>query len=105
VLPKGWPEKGRKPHVAAAREALEEAGLKGKISKQAVGAYSYGKRLSNGAIVTCTVEVYPLAVEQQLKSWPEKGQRSLKWFSPNDAADQVEERELAALIEAFVASG
>jgi 8-oxo-dGTP pyrophosphatase MutT (NUDIX family) len=104
VLPKGWPMKGKKAHAAAAREALEEAGLKGKIGKRALGAYSYGKRLSNGAVLACTVEVYPLAVERQLKRWPEKGQRTSKWFSPSEAANQVEEPELAALIEAFAAS-
>ncbi len=49
VIPKGWPMKGKTAHAAAAREALEEAGLKGKIGKQSLGDYSYGKRLSNGA--------------------------------------------------------
>ena len=29
VIPKGWPMKGRKPFQAAAREAYEEAGLRG----------------------------------------------------------------------------
>ena len=33
MLPKGWPMKGKKPTPAAATEALEEAGLLGKISK------------------------------------------------------------------------
>jgi len=101
VLPKGWPIKGKKAHAAAAREALEEAGMKGRIGKAAIGRYSYGKRLLNGAVLACTVEVYPLAVERQLKRWPEQGQRSLGWFSPRDAADQVEEAELASLIMAF----
>ena len=33
VLPKGWPMKGIKPHNSAAREALEEAGILGKVAK------------------------------------------------------------------------
>jgi 8-oxo-dGTP pyrophosphatase MutT (NUDIX family) len=103
VLPKGWPVKGKKAHAAAAREALEEAGVKGKIGKRAIGRYGYGKRLSTGAILACTVEVYPLAVERQLRRWPEQGERSLGWFSPRDAASQVEEAELAKLIESFAA--
>jgi 8-oxo-dGTP pyrophosphatase MutT (NUDIX family) len=104
VLPKGWPMKGRTAHAAAAREALEEAGLKGKVGKRALGAYSYGKRLSNGAVLACTVTVYPLAVQRQVKRWPEKGQRSFGWFSPSEAANRVNEPELATLIEAFAAS-
>jgi 8-oxo-dGTP pyrophosphatase MutT (NUDIX family) len=101
VLPKGWPMKGRKAHAAAAREALEEAGVRGKIGKSAIGRYSYGKRLSNGAVLACMVEVYPLAVARQLTRWPEQDQRTLGWFSPSDAAELVDEAELAALIEAF----
>lgn len=104
VLPKGWPMKGKKAHAAAAREALEEAGVKGKIGKRAVGAYSYAKRLSDGAVLACTVQVYPLAVERQLKRWPEMHQRTFGWFSARQAADQVAEPELALLIERFAAS-
>jgi 8-oxo-dGTP pyrophosphatase MutT (NUDIX family) len=101
VLPKGWPMKGKTPPATAAREAFEEAGVKGKIGGSAIGRYSYGKRLSNGVVLACTVEVYPLAVERQLKRWPERGQRTHGWFSPSDAADLVEEAELASLIAAF----
>ena len=36
VLPKGWPMKGKKPHAVAAIEALEEAGLLGKIGKKPI---------------------------------------------------------------------
>jgi len=103
VLPKGWPMKGRTAHATAEREALEEAGVKGKIGKVAIGRYSYGKRLSNGAVLACTVEVYPLAVGRRLKRWSEQDQRSLGWFSPPLAAALVEEAELASLIEAFAA--
>jgi len=104
VLPKGWPMKGKKAHAAAAREALEEAGVKGKIGKSAVGTYSYGKRLANGAVVDCTVEVYPLAVERQLERWPEMNQRTCRWFSPSEAAGEVAEPELGALIKVFAAA-
>lgn len=104
LLPKGWPMKAKKAHSAAAREALEEAGVRGRIGKSAIGRYSYGKRLSNGAVLACTVEVYPLAVERQMSRWPEQGQRSIGWFSSQDAASLVAEAELASLIEAFAAS-
>ena len=38
VIPKGWPMKGRKPHATAAIEALQEAGLLGKIEKKKLGS-------------------------------------------------------------------
>jgi 8-oxo-dGTP pyrophosphatase MutT (NUDIX family) len=105
IIPKGWPIKGMKPHQAAAIEALEEAGLEGKIEKEPVGVYHYGKRLDNGAVLTCKVDVYPLKVSRQRKSWPEKGQRVTRWFPAEDAAENVFEDELAALIRAVAQGG
>ncbi len=104
VVPKGWPVKGKKPHACAAQEALEEAGVKGKIAKRAIGCFSYFKRLPGNALVTCSVDVYPLTVERQLERWREQGQRSLGWFSAAEAAALVKEDELANLIDAFAAT-
>ena len=103
VLPKGWPMKSRKPHAAAAREAMEEAGLIGKIEKQPVGWYHYHKRLKNGATVECRVEVFPMLVEKERKSWPEKDQRTRRWFPLHEAAAAVAEPDLAEVIKAFEA--
>jgi len=104
VIPKGWPMARKKAHAAAAREALEEAGVTGRIHKTPVGAYRYIKRLKNGAGLACTVKVYPLEVVRQLKRWPEQGQRTAHWFEPAEAAHAVHEPDLAALIEDFAAS-
>ncbi len=101
VIPKGWPMKGRKPNATAALEALQEGGLLGNIGKKSVGAYHYRKRLKNGAVLTCRVEVFPLRVLRQRKKWPEKGQRMTQWFPYMDAAEEVAEPELKELILAF----
>ncbi len=101
VLPKGWPMKSRKPHAAAAREAMEEAGLVGKMDKQSVGSYHYHKRLKNGATVVCRVEVFPMQVAKERKSWPEKDQRTRRWFPLHEAADAVAEPELGDVIKTF----
>jgi 8-oxo-dGTP pyrophosphatase MutT (NUDIX family) len=101
VIPKGWPMKGRKPHLTAAREALEEAGVMGAVSKQPLGAYHYVKRLKNGAPLLCRVEVFPLKVQKQRKHWPEQGQRTASWFTPAEAAAVVEEPELQQMLAAF----
>ncbi len=99
VLPKGWPMSGKGPASAAKREALEEAGVVGKIAKRSIGSFHYPKRLSDGATVTCEVHVYPLAVERQRRRWSEQGQRDQRWFTPQEAAQVVQEPELAALLQ------
>ena len=79
--------KGRKPHAAAALEAFEEAGVTGTISKLPIGTYNYDKRLSDGDVITCTVEVFPMRVDVELADWPEREQRTRQWFSPTAAAE------------------
>lgn len=100
LIPKGWPMKGRKDYQAAAREALEEAGVQGKIRKQPIGAYTYQKRLID-RVEPCRVMVYLLQVEKELPRWPEKDQRRRAWFSQRDAAERVSEPKLATLILAL----
>jgi 8-oxo-dGTP pyrophosphatase MutT (NUDIX family) len=104
VIPKGWPMKGRKPHIAAAIEAVQEAGLLGKIEKVKLGEYFYEKRIKGGGAFLCRVEVFPLRVERQRKNWPEKKQRATTWFPYRLAAEQVEEPDLRGLILAFGAA-
>lgn len=101
VIPKGWPMKGRKPHIVAAIEAQQEAGLHGKIEKNKLGEFEYEKRMKGGAAVDCLVEVFSLRVERQRKKWPEMGQRVTYWFPYAAAADQVDEPQLRAIILAF----
>jgi len=102
VIPKGWPMKGRKPHAAAAQEALEEAGVIGKIDKTAIGHFHYLKKMRNGAVILCRVNVYPLQVTRQRRDWPEREQRITRWFPLEQAADVVREPELARIIRGFV---
>jgi 8-oxo-dGTP pyrophosphatase MutT (NUDIX family) len=97
VIPKGWPMKGKKPHAAAALEAREEAGVLGSIRQKPLGTYIYWKRLESH-FVLCEVIVFLLAVTDQLANWREKGQRDIRWFTPEEAADLVEEPGLGTLI-------
>jgi 8-oxo-dGTP pyrophosphatase MutT (NUDIX family) len=101
IIPKGWPMKRRKPYATAAVEAHQEAGLVGKIEKSKLGSYHYQKRLRNDAVLLCRVDVFPLQVVRQRKSWPEKDQRVTEWFTPAEAAELVHEPELSELIRAF----
>jgi len=98
VLPKGWVKRGRPLYETAADEAREEAGLVGRIGHEAIGRYTYRKRLHLLASMMCAVEVFPLEVMQQLQNWPEKHQRRVAFFPPEEAAGLVQEPELAVLL-------
>lgn len=104
VIPKGWPMKGRKPYAAAAREALEEGGVSGRVGRATLGVYPYVKWLKNGAPAPCLVRVFPLEVTREHGDWPERGQRERRWFSADAAAAAVDEPELAELIRLFAAA-
>ncbi len=101
IIPTGWPKKRKAPCASAAREALEEAGVVGEVSRDPIGSYSYKKRLKSGVVVACEVQVFPLEVKHQQKTWPEKGERELHWFSPTDAAKVVQEPVLREIIRSF----
>jgi 8-oxo-dGTP pyrophosphatase MutT (NUDIX family) len=99
IIPKGNIAAGVTPAKAAAREAYEEAGIKGKIdSAIPLGFYTYFKKLSSGEARAAAVEVYLLRVDARLKKWPEKGERKLSWVSPEAAAGLVEEPGVVPLL-------
>ncbi|WP_324809430.1 DUF47 family protein [Sphingomonas sp. LY29] len=104
VIPKGNFGKSISPHAAAALEAEEEAGVRGAVCPTSLGTYRYRKRKGSGASLMADVEVFPLAVSEELSEWKEKGQRERRWFSLADAANAVEEPDLRDLIRTFGAS-
>lgn len=104
VLPKGWAKPEHAPHAVARQEAYEEAGLQGRVGAKALGRYEYVKRLHVFSAVLCRVDVFPLCVETQMLEWPEQPWRRLKWAPPQEAAELVDEADLAALIAGFTKS-
>lgn len=98
VVPKGWPMQGLAAPFAAAREAYEEAGIRGEVGAVAIGGYTYWKILPHERRLLCTVEVFPFRVREELPDWPERRQRRRAWFTPVEAAEFVEEQGLGALI-------
>jgi len=98
IIPKGWPMEDRAPHEAAAQEAWEEAGVRGQAGEASVGAFHYDKIKKSGAAKAVRVDVFALAVNEELPDWPEAHERQRRWFSPAEAADAVVEPELSALI-------
>jgi 8-oxo-dGTP pyrophosphatase MutT (NUDIX family) len=102
IIPKGWPIKGYKPAMIAAREAYEEAGVRGEVGSRPLGHYVYNKWLDGGeASFPCQVRVFSLLVKAQLKKWPECSQRKVRWFTALEAAVLVKDKDLRQLILRF----
>lgn len=104
TIPKGWPKAKKTLADVAALEAFEEGGVSGEVGKKPLGSYTYTKRLHTFSWVRCRAEVYPLRVERQLLSWPEKESRKIAWVPLVAAADMVRERELSAFLRSLTTS-
>ncbi|UCB54690.1 MAG: NUDIX domain-containing protein [Thiotrichales bacterium] len=97
VVPKGIHEPGLSAQKSAAREAYEEAGIRGTVSKSMLGCYQYPKW---GAI--CDVEVYAMKVREVLpdSEW-EETHRGRQWVSTDEALGLVKEQSLCPMIESL----
>jgi 8-oxo-dGTP pyrophosphatase MutT (NUDIX family) len=102
IIPKGWPIKGLRPAKSAAREAFEEAGVRGRVGAKSVGLFIYEKILdATGGRLSCEVRIFPLLVKRQSETWPEIAQRTAQWVTPDKALAMIEEPGLKAVIAAF----
>lgn len=81
------------------QEAWEEAGVaEGNINREPVGSYDYDKLLDNGAEVPVETTVFAVEVEKMEDDFPEAAERELKWVSPQEAADLVDEPGLQEIL-------
>ncbi|MFQ5572110.1 MAG: NUDIX hydrolase [Rhodothermales bacterium] len=102
IIPKGIIERELGPGASAEKEALEEAGVQGRMTASPIGTYTYRKWGG-----TCRVQVFILEVEEILGSWREGAFRQRQWMRLEEAAALVDESELKHLIlgvPAFLAS-
>lgn len=95
ILPKGVVEPSLSPQASAAKEAWEEAGVKGIVMDRELGSYSYGKW---GGL--CTVTVYPMRVKTILRYWPES-YRERRWFSLEEAMARIDDPELKPMLKSL----
>jgi 8-oxo-dGTP pyrophosphatase MutT (NUDIX family) len=82
--------KRRWPWGAAAREALEEVGIRG---RRPLGTYRDLKARRDGLIWPRIVTVYPFLVTVQRDQWRDANARGWRWFSRDDAARSRERTE------------
>ena len=97
VLPKGVVEPDLSPAVSAAKEALEEARVRGAIDDEPLGTYQYRKWGG-----TCTVQVFAMEVEEEVADWPEAGLRRRAWLTVDDARRRVDEVALRQIFDRFI---
>jgi 8-oxo-dGTP pyrophosphatase MutT (NUDIX family) len=98
MVPKGWPMTGKSHAEAAAQEAYEEAGVRGPAASVELGRFPHEKTRFPAPSLECTVAVFPMAVEQELARWPEREERTRRWFSIEEAARAVNSPGLSAII-------
>jgi 8-oxo-dGTP pyrophosphatase MutT (NUDIX family) len=97
-IPKGKVKANLSPAENAAKEAFEEAGIKGTMHPLPIGTYRAVKRVHDLKIVI-EVSVYLLEVTSIAKKWPEKKNRDVKWCSPLEAVELLHEPILVELCE------
>lgn len=100
VIPKGVIDPGMSAVESARKEAYEEAGIRGELSPDPLGEYRYDKWGG-----TCTVKVFKMEVQEQLKAWPESASRRREWMTVEMAARAVNEPRLQKLIQRVGPSG
>ncbi|QND17664.1 NUDIX hydrolase (plasmid) [Rhizobium leguminosarum bv. trifolii] len=97
-LPKGHIDPGESSHEAAAREAFEEAGIRGEVSDAIVGSFVYSKDSSPNRY---RVIVHRLAVSSIDETYPEQGVRARQWFMLSDAANVLSHEGLRDLLQSL----
>src|SRR5262245_37647994 len=84
IVPKGSVDEGERPRDAAIREAEEEAGLRGVVTREPLGSYvdvrSDGRR---------RVDVYAMLVTDVADRWLEDDVRRRRWMRVPEAADSL----------------
>lgn len=97
IIPKGWRMRGRTNAEAAAQEALEEAGVRGRVRRKPIGKYLYEKRRPGG-IEECRITAYLLEVGEELADFPEAQERRRAWFTLPEAAAVADDEGLRAIL-------
>lgn len=92
IFPKGIIEPDMSPQDSAAKEALEEAGISGKVASEMIAEYEYEKW---GGI--CSVQVYPMKVAEILDEWDEKHFRRREIVSVSKAINRIRDEQRPSL--------
>ncbi|MEO5346381.1 MAG: NUDIX hydrolase [Magnetococcus sp. YQC-9] len=92
IIPKGIVEPNLSPADSAAKEAFEEAGIRGRVHPEALGVYDYPKWGG-----TCVAEVFVMRVDEVMDRWMESF-RERVWLSLEEAIVRVQEEKLREIM-------
>lgn len=98
MFPKGGWETDESIEDAALRETREEAGVRG-IVERGLGKWRYKSK--RGGILH-EVYMFPLLVQEQLDSWPEKDLRKRRWMSVAQAREVCQRLWMKEALDEFV---
>jgi len=95
IVPKGVHEPGLTSQESAAKEAWEEAGIKGVVAAESLGCYHYEKWGS-----LCEVSVYPMLVEFVVneEQWLES-HRGRRWCTVDEAKSLLKQQNLIPMLQ------
>jgi len=105
VFPKGGWETDETVDAAAARETLEEAGVRGTIEEPILGAFSFcsgkAERLHNANQGRCIAYMFVMKVQEELAVWPEAGQRDRVWVPLQEACNKCRHQWMRQALEVY----
>eukprot|EP01023_Acetabularia_acetabulum_P002419 TRINITY_DN10964_c0_g1_i3.p2 TRINITY_DN10964_c0_g1~~TRINITY_DN10964_c0_g1_i3.p2 ORF type:complete len:192 (+),score=42.07 TRINITY_DN10964_c0_g1_i3:100-675(+) len=83
VFPKGGWETNETVEQAAERETMEEAGVRGDLMGDVLGAFPFQSRKEGQG--QCIAHMFVMLVQEELSKWPEQKERGRRWVSVQEA--------------------
>ncbi|KAH9791537.1 hypothetical protein WN944_010177 [Citrus x changshan-huyou] len=105
VFPKGGWENDETVMEAACREALEEAGVRGKLNEKPLGIWEFrskSKQDLHSLEGGCRGYMFSLEVTEELEIWPEQENRYRKWLNIQDAFQLCRYEWMREALEKFM---
>lgn len=96
IIPKGSIDWELSAQESAAKEALEEAGVKGEVKPEEVGTYTYVKNGGN-----YKVRLYYMEVTKLKDNWEEQHFRKRKLLTPKQAIKKVVPASVSKIMAKF----
>ncbi|OAY53371.1 nudix hydrolase 16, mitochondrial isoform X1 [Manihot esculenta] len=103
LFPKGGWENDETVEEAAAREAIEEAGVRGDLM-DFIGNYHFkSKTLQDECCPEglCKASMFALFVKEELQSWPEQSTRTRSWLTISQAVENCRHKWMEEALKQF----
>ncbi|KAJ6702440.1 hypothetical protein OIU74_013574 [Salix koriyanagi] len=105
LFPKGGWENDESAEEAAAREAIEEAGVRGDLM-DFIGYYEFKSKTHQDDCCPeglCKAAMYALLVKEELELWPEQSTRTRSWLTMSEAVESCRHKWMEEALKDFSA--